>query len=329
MFKWCAIICLYLIMSDSDYNSPINNCLYSENIFTSNNKIIKRLNKKPIENLILSGGSVKGISHIGAINRLIDLNILDLNSLKSVTGVSVGSIIGCLITLGFTPDEIRDFIFEIDLNKLVKPDLILFIQQCGIDNGNKIQNLIEKIIKSKTGTDNISFDKLYQLTGIDFTVVASCLTTKKPVYYNYLSTPKFSVSLAIRISISMPGFFTPVIIEGLNYVDGGILDNYPMHLFKDKLDKTIGILITNEYNTTYNYPEEYFMTIVNLFMHYFYNSSTTQYIENTIFIDQSLKSISIFNFNVDHKSKIKLYNFGIYAVDRFFSKLQWSYTEDF
>ena len=38
--------------------------------------------------------------------------------------------------------------------------------------------------------------------------------------------------MAIRISISMPGFFTPVTIDNKKYIDGAILDNYPINFFE-------------------------------------------------------------------------------------------------
>ena len=115
----------------------------------------------------------------------------------------------------------------------------------------------------------------------------------------------------------MPGFFVPVVIDGKKYIDGGILNNYAMNLFKDKLDETIGILVCNEYETDYKCPEQYFMAIINLFMFHYYNETCSKYMNNTIYIKQQMADLSIFNFNLDTKTKFSLYEYGIKATEEF------------
>jgi NTE family protein len=47
-----------------------------------------------------------------------------------------------------------------------------------------------------------------------------------------------SVRLAIRISISVPIVFTPVLYNNNYYVDGGVINNFPMNLI-GIVDKSI------------------------------------------------------------------------------------------
>lgn len=277
-------------------------------------------NNKPIyKHLVISGGSVRAISHVGALHCLIEKGYIDLKQLKSIAGTSAGALFGCLLTIGFTTNEIWDFLKCLDFNKLVNPDFFLFLKQCGVDSGKIIYNLMEDILTKKTGIKQITFKQLFNLTNINFIVIGSCLTTKEAAYYDYINTPDFQVSLAIRISISMPGFFTPVIIDGKKYVDGGILNNFAMNLFEDKLEETIGILICNEYNTNYKYPEEYFMAIINLFMYNFYKHAE-KYPNNTIFIRKEMINQSIFDFNMNYNTKLKLFELGKQATNEFIEK---------
>lgn len=269
------------------------------------------------KNLVLSGGGAKGISHIGAIKKLIDEKLLDLSKLKSVAGTSVGSILGILIVLGFTIDEIWDFIYCLDINNLVKPDFLMFLSKCGIESGRIIYNLIEEIITKKTNIKHINFRQLYEITKIHFIVVGACLTTKETVYYDYVNTPNFKVSMAIRISIGIPGFFTPITIGVNKYVDGGVLNDYPMNLYDDKLDETIGIRISDHYNTDYKYPEEYFTAIVNLFLYSYHQKDGNQYENNTITVTNNIKSINVFSFDVDNNTKQQLYDHGVEACEKF------------
>lgn len=273
-----------------------------------------------IKNLVLSGGSVRGISHIGVIKKLIMEKILDPDQLTTVAGTSAGSLVGLLIVLGFNIDEIWDFVYCLDMKKIVQPDVFNLLKKCGADTGQTIYNLLEEILTQKTKIKHINFKQLYDLTKIHFIVVGSCLTTKQAVYYDYINTPTFKVSMAIRISISMPGIFTPVIIGNNRYVDGGIMNNYPMDLFHDKLDETIGILICNEFNTDYRYPEEYLMAVMNLFMYHYYQKIENKYNDNTIHVVKHNDNINIFNFNIDNDVKMSLYHCGLHAAEEFIRK---------
>lgn len=271
-------------------------------------------------NLVLSGGSVKGISHIGAIQKLIDAKLLDLSKLKALAGTSIGAFAGCLIVLGFTPSEIWDFILNIDTDKLVKPDFLLF-KKCGVETGQIIHNIVEEILTKKTGIKHINFKQLYEKTGIHFTVIGSCLTTKEVIYYDHINNPNFKVSMAVRISIGMPGFFIPIVIDNKTYIDGAVLNNYAMNLFEKELDKTVGVLICNEYNTDYKYPEEYFVAIMNLFMYHYYNETSMRYANNTVYVKRDINNLLIFNFAIDDETKYKLYQCGIIAAEEFIEKI--------
>lgn len=315
---------IVIVSSDSEdeiNNNKITNMTISNNLKKDEHD--KKISPEPkYKNLVLSGGSLKGISEVGAVKKLIEEGLLDLKKLKAVAGTSAGAMFGTLIVLGFSIDEIWDFLYCLDMKKIVNPNFFMLLKKCGIEDGQIIHNLFEEILTKKTGTKHINFKQLYKITKIHFTVVGSCLTTKKVVYYDHINTPNFKVSMAIRISISIPGFFTPVTIDNNKYIDGGVLNNYPINLFLDKLDETVGILICSEFNTSYKYPEEYPMAIMNLFMYGYYQKHMDQFKNNTIYIKENPKNVNVFNFNIDNKTKIELYNNGINAAKKFIENMK-------
>lgn len=272
------------------------------------------------KNLVLSSGSVKGIAHIGAIQKLIDEGLLDLNKLDAIAGTSSGALAGLLINLGFSTYEIWKFLQTIDFNKMICPNISLLLTKCGVETGQIIYNVIEDILTKKTGIKHINFRQLYEITKIKYTVVGSCLTTKEAVYYNHILTPNFKVSVAVRISIGIPGIFTPVTIDDKKYIDGAVIDEYPIDLFKDELDKTIGIFICNEYNTKYEYPEQFFMAMINLFLHLCYKNNYNKCKSNTIYIKQDNTSAFDFDFNINLDKKKEIYQSGITAVEEFLTQ---------
>ena len=69
-----------------------------------------------------------------------------------------------------------------------------------------------------------------------------------PCYICHKTYPDLSLYKAIRMSISIPFYFTPVEYNGNLYVDGGCVDDFPLHKFKHKIDNVIGILINGNIN---------------------------------------------------------------------------------
>ena len=279
---------------------------------------------KAYKNLVLSGGSVRGVCHIGALTKLFESGCL--NNLESYAGASVGAIITCFLALGFSIAEIWDFIYKVDMAKLVDPNIMMFLTKFGVDEGNIMYDLIENILIAKTGIKKITFKQLHDFTNKTLTIIGSGLTTKTVIYYNHINTPDFEVALAVRISISIPGFFTPVTIDDKKYIDGAILNNYPMNLYKDDLDNTIGILIVCDYDTDYQYPEQYPFAVFNLFLYHNLMQTYNQYEANTVYVDCSVEKeqVSHLNsgpiFNVDTKSKEILYKIGYDSSTKFLTK---------
>lgn len=285
----------------------------------SENHVLENEITPKYENLVISGGSTKGIASIGAIKYLVENKFIDLSKLKAIAGTSVGAILALLITVGFTIDEIWDFTMCLDIKKMFRPNFLEVIDKCGVENGQFILNFIEDIIFNKTGISKITFKQLYDITGIHLTIVGSCLTTREVVYFDHVNTPTFVVSFASRISISIPGFFTPVDFDNKKYLDGGMINNYPINLFDDCLDKTIGIFICNDFNTDYKCLEEFFLAIINLFMYNYYQKAVSYYSKNTIHIKNIPNNINIINFNIDMSTKQKLFQLGYNASKLFFS----------
>jgi predicted acylesterase/phospholipase RssA len=69
---------------------------------------------------------------------------------------------------------------------------------------------------------------------------------------------------AVRISISIPIVLTPCMHDGKMFVDGGCIDNFPIHLFENELDRVIGVYVAEERCVTdeIKYIEDYFSNII-------------------------------------------------------------------
>ena len=87
----------------------------------------------------------------------------------------------------------------------------------------------------------INFMELYERTGIKFQVLATNLKTFDWTIFDHIKTPTIPVTQAIRYSISIPFVFTAEKFDDQILVDGGVINNYPIHLFQDNLDRVLGL----------------------------------------------------------------------------------------
>jgi len=264
-----------------------------------NYKIAK---SKTITNLVLCGGGVRGIAHLGALKALEEQNILQ--NIKNISGSSIGGIIGCLIAIGYTPTEIYNVIEVFDLEKCRTKKMSDIFTQFGIDDGHNFRIIIKKLFKKKKISHTMTFNELYKLKGMKLILTTVCINDKTVKYLSNETEPNMPLIDGLRMTSSFPFWFIPVLYKNKLYIDGGCIDNFPISVFKDELDKTIGIYLIslNEYKTKISNIEEYFMSLIECLSESFALSVINTYSENTIKIN--LESIGMLEFNLSKLIKI-------------------------
>jgi len=195
-----------------------------------------------IDTLVLSGGSMKGMAQLGAMHYLEERNILQ--HIKHFAGTSAGSLICALLVIEYRPVEIYRFFMNIDASKMFKINAYNLFSKLGLDDGQRFEIVIKKFFKAKSIDPGITFSELYVKTQKTLIVTGSCINDKKVYYFSHDTHPHMKVVDALRISISVPIFYTPRKYKGKVFLDGGCIDNYPMALFQHKLQKVIGIYVS-------------------------------------------------------------------------------------
>lgn len=191
------------------------------------------------EYVVFSGGGIKGISYCGAIEVLNKLNILD--KIKGFAGTSAGSIVASLLAIGYNSYEIKKIMFELDMASIVDGTTsylregINLVESYGFVPGNYVNGFLGKLIKDKTGSEDYSIEQLYSDKNIELIIVATDMNISRSRYF-FPTSPnesdrKISIRQAIRMSMGIPFLFEPIVHSENLHVDGGILDNYPIHVF--------------------------------------------------------------------------------------------------
>jgi NTE family protein len=191
-------------------------------------------------NLVFEGGGVKGIAYVGALQVLEEKKILP--NITRVGGTSAGAINAVMLGLNYSPAEVRQILNKMDFKKFMDDDFGVLrdatrlLNDFGWYKGDYFREWIGEIIAKKTGNANITFDQVQQQKEAkgfrDMYFMGTNISTHFSEVFSHEHTPRTCVADAVRISMSIPLFFTarrsP---RGDIYVDGGVLDNYPIKLF--------------------------------------------------------------------------------------------------
>lgn len=293
------------------------------------NKVRRFLMKRVINKLIFSGGGVKGVAYIGIVKYLEELkkstNIkLDINE---VCGVSIGSLVGLLYTIGYTYQELYDEIMVTKMDEMQDFRIRNFLTKYGMDSGRLMTSWIESLIMKKGLVKDTTLRDIWKLYGINFRVVVTNVNKYKVEIFDYTTNPNLKVIKAIRMSTSIPFVFCAERYNDNIYVDGGVLNNFPIKFYDENLDNVLGCkLVTNgefiEPDKRYdiNSFDEY---LVHLLACFFANKErdTTlayKYTEHTVCI-HAYKITHPVNFSLTQDEKDVLINMGYTAARDFFS----------
>lgn len=261
-----------------------------------------------ITNLVLSGGGVKGIVMLGALKALENNGML--TNIKSISMTSVGSLIGALYAMGYKVDDLYEFLSILDISKMKSLQPSRLLSQFGLDDGKKLIMVVEKMLEAKNLSSNITLLDFYEKTNIKLYITGTCLNDKKVYYFSHESNPNMQLKIAIRISTSVPLWFIPVEYEGNIYVDGGCMENYPISIFKDELDTTIGIHLTSEKPQVKSIEnlESFLVNLLQCFEEGSELKAICGYEKNTVQLNTS--NMSPFNLNVSDDFKKEMFEFG-------------------
>jgi NTE family protein len=165
----------------------------------------------------LSGGSARGIAHLGIIKVLEENHIYP----QIIAGASAGAIAGAFYASGYPSDEILKIITEARLLRILRPAFTMN----GLLTLEKAYEFFLKYFPED------SMEKLK----IPLFIAAVNLKTAKITFFS-----KGKLIKSFIASSAIPVLFNPVEIDGELYIDGGILDNLPVEPLVGHCDKIIG-----------------------------------------------------------------------------------------
>jgi NTE family protein len=187
-------------------------------------------------NVVFEGGGVKGIAYIGALEVLEEMAIM--RDISRAGGTSAGAVNAVLLSLKYDIKELQEILWDMDFHKFMDDtwgivrDTRRLLNEFGWFKGDYFYKWIGGLIERKLGNRNATFSEFRKNGCLDLYLIGTNLSTGFAEIFSYEHTPGMRVADAVRISMSIPLFFTAFRdIRNDLFVDGGLLNNYPVKLF--------------------------------------------------------------------------------------------------
>jgi NTE family protein len=218
--------------------------------------------------VVLSGGGASGLAHIGVLKALEEDSI----PIDYICGTSMGALVGCLYSMGYTPTEIEAIIKTEDFRNwatgTTKPDDIFYFKRKD-DNASWItfKLSLDTTLSTNLPTNVISpvqidfglmqmtagasaaaggnFDSLF----IPFRCVASDIASKQSVIFR-----NGDLGESVRASMSYPFYLKPIRVNGKLLFDGGLYNNFPANVMYE--DFFPDFIVGSNVATAFPNPDE-------------------------------------------------------------------------
>ncbi|QZE12851.1 patatin-like phospholipase family protein [Halosquirtibacter laminarini] len=159
--------------------------------------------------LTLSSGGARGITQIGVIQEILERGY----TISSIAGASIGAVVGGLYAAGKL-DDYTEWICDLDRMDVFQLMDLDFSGQAGLIQGKKVFGHLEDWVQ------DIDIESL----PISFVAIASDMINRREIIFD-----KGDLLTAMRASVAIPGFLTPVLHEDSTLFDGGVCNPIPVN----------------------------------------------------------------------------------------------------
>lgn len=206
------------------------------------------MNIIPPRKICLSGGGIRAVAFVGALEVLNKYKLL--NHVVEYIGVSAGALVGFILSIGYTLQEVKKIVLELDfgiIRNIEAESTLEFLERYGLDNGENLIRLCEAVMKQKNIPSTTTFLELSKIRPITFRCFATDLNTCTPREFSVSATPNVKILDGLRASMSLPFYFQPVQdpTTGNLLSDGGLINNYPMvFLSEEEQNHSLGMIFS-------------------------------------------------------------------------------------
>jgi predicted acylesterase/phospholipase RssA len=212
-----------------------------------------------IKHLVISSGGPAGHMMYSILRTLNLKGVWDFKNIKSIYGSSVGSYIAIIIALRYEWQVMDDYLIKRPWEKIFasasttgsdttenssssssssstlsdaknKLDYVIRLyNNHGLYGLKEFTETLRPALQGKDISVNITFQEFYDRTGVEVHFMVTEMNKFQVVDFSYKTHPTQSLVEACYMSCCYPFGFTPIYRDGCCYIDGGIINDYPVN----------------------------------------------------------------------------------------------------
>lgn len=218
-----------------------------------------------IKHLVISSGGPGGHMMYSVLRTLNLKGIWEFNNIKTIYGSSIGSFISIIIALQYDWQVMDDYLIKRPWEKIYNSPsstndssasssaasaaaaaaasataaftdaknkldyAIRLYSNHGVYGIKEFSEMLRPALQGKDIPVNITFQEFYDRTGKEIHFMVTELNKFQMIDFSYKTHPNHSVVEACYMSCCYPFGFTPIYRDGCCYLDGGIINDYPVN----------------------------------------------------------------------------------------------------
>jgi len=208
-----------------------------------------------IQHLVISGGGVTGIKSFGILQHLELQDFWKIENIQSIYATSAGAIVALLIALKFDWETINDYILLRRWHEAYPIGIQLFFDafsKKGILGDEIATTFFKPFFLAKDLSLEMTMKEFYEYSKIDLHFFSLEVNSFQIENISYQTFPDLPVLKAIHMTCALPIIICPVILGEKCYMDGGVVNNYPLNVCMEEqgleIDNNEILAIKNDYN---------------------------------------------------------------------------------
>lgn len=199
-------------------------------------QVFENYDSVKVKHIVISGGGTLGFVVYGFLKESYG-TLWHHSKLKSLYGTSVGSIVCTLIALNIEWSILDSYIINRPWHNVFKFDfknILYSINNCGIFSIDTFYDIFGPLFKFKGLDDNITLREFYEWNRIDMHFYLTEIYAEDGSYFknvdvSHTTHPEWKLIDAIYASSALPVFLRPFVKDGMMYIDGGIINTFPIN----------------------------------------------------------------------------------------------------
>ena len=186
-----------------------------------------------IKHIVISGGGHSILSFYGTMKESNIKKYWDYKNIESIYGSSAGSIMAIILSLNIDWELLDNYFLNRPWEKVFSlnfESLFSIFNNFGMFSNQVIIDLFNPLFKCNDIDINITIKELYDINHIDIHIITTELFNFESIDISHKTHPDWKVIDAVYASCAIPILFIPLKIDNTFYLDGGILNDYPIDI---------------------------------------------------------------------------------------------------